>query len=265
MDPHALSDDEIVRLCQDYSTYNLHLLSNKANGRRIIKLSIDVVVKFGLGVTLQEARAQQLAFQKVGQNILRIPQVYRSFTRPDSKFRSTGYIMMENIDGFAIEHSDWQGQNLLHHVVAALNRLHSISSESPGSVSGGESHGVLWSEYGSQRAFRMVEDLEFYLNERLAYFKSTIRIRKEELCFCHMDASPRNFLLDTQGRLCLLDWANAGFYPRYFELWSIEFARHIIGSNFGHELLLNLKATPAEQSGIQKLSLVYRYNSHYSL
>ncbi len=34
---------------------------------------------------------------------------------------------------------------------------------------------------------------------------------------CHLDISPRNLLLDELGRLCLLDWAYAGGYPRYFD------------------------------------------------
>ena len=150
---------------------------------------------------------------------------------------------------------------MLPRVVASLNAVHSISSNHPGPVSGGEAHDNLWSEYGSGTTFHNVNDLESYLNERLVYFKSPIHVPKEDLCLCHMDVAPRNFMIDLPGKLCLLDWATAGFYPRYFELWSIDFAQHVMGSSIGPNLLRSLKATSAEMLEVQKLSLVYRFNA----
>jgi len=34
---------------------------------------------------------------------------------------------------------------------------------------------------------------------------------------CHLDIHPRNLILDSQGKLWLLDWAFSGAYPSCFE------------------------------------------------
>ncbi|KAL2397570.1 hypothetical protein ABEF93_001203 [Exophiala dermatitidis] len=264
MDSLTLSDDEIVERCQNRDFYPSQLLSDESSGRKILKVSADVVVKFGPGVTHQEASAQQLAFQNVNHVVLRIPQVYRFFTRLDSDCGFTGYLIMENIEGLTLDQLEWNDPRLLERIVAGLNELHAIRSKYPGPVSGGEAHGSLWSEYGSGTPFQHVRDLESYINDRLAYFQTAISMSDEDLCLCHMDVAPRNFMMDLCGRLCLLDWATAGFFHRYFELWAIEFAQHVMGNNFGPELLQKLNATPTEKEGIQKLNLVYRYNSHYT-
>ena len=261
MNPYTLSDDEVVRLCRPHNVQQSQILSAELSGRKVVKLTDRIVVKFGLGVTPQEAKAQQLAFQKVDGAVLRIPQVYCFFARRDAGYRSIGYLVMEYINGTSLEHVDWEATGMLPRVVASLNAVHSISGKYAGPVSGGDAHGNLWSEYGSGTKFSNVTDLESYLNERLAYFKIAIHVPKEDLCLCHMDVAPRNFMIDLQGDLCLLDWATAGFYPRYFELWSIDFTQHVMGSSFGLELLQSLGATTAEMLEVQKLSLVYRFNA----
>jgi aminoglycoside phosphotransferase (APT) family kinase protein len=265
MSPLTLSDDEIVQLCQRLDSNHLNILSKPSSGRKVFKVTDEVVVKFGLGVTLQEARAQQLAYQNVSSGVLRIPRIYRFFSRQEFESYTMGYLVMENIEGINLEQSKWEDSDILPRIVKALNALHSIPGEYPGPISGGEAQGSLWSEYGSGTSFREIRDLEFYLNERLMYFGTAIQVKEGGLCLCHMDTAPRNFMIDLEGRLCLLDWATAGFYPRYFELWSIEFGQHVMGDNFGISLLRYLDATPEETVEVQKLTLVYRYNSHYAM
>jgi thiamine kinase-like enzyme len=79
-----------------------------------------------------------------------------------------------------------------------------------------------------------------------------------------MDVTPRNFMIDLQERLCLLDWATAGFFPRYFELWSIEFTQHVLRKSFGDDIWEHLEVTPAEALEIPKLTLVYRYKTRFA-
>lgn len=262
---YSFDNDEIVQLCQPDKVLPSNILSNESSGRRVIRLTDGVVVKFGLGVTLQEASIQQLAFQTVDSDVLRIPQVHHFFSRSESKFGPIGYLVMENIDGVTLERVRWEEKGILSRVVTALNALHSISSKHPGPISGGEAYGSLWSESGSGTTFDNIKDLEFYMNERLVYFQTSIRVREEDLCLCHLDVAPRNFMIDLQGRLCLLDWATAGFFPRYFELWSINFTQHVMGRHFGPELIQMLEPTTAEESEVEKLSLIYRFNSNYAM
>jgi len=90
MDTLPFTDDDIVHLCQHYRVLQLPLLSHELSGRRVVRLSDGIIVKFGLGVTQQEASAQQLASKHVDRDVLRIPQVYRFFERPDSLFWKAG-------------------------------------------------------------------------------------------------------------------------------------------------------------------------------
>jgi len=46
--------------------------------------------------------------------------------------------------------------------------------------------------------------------------------RSNQLPFCHLDLSRRNILLREDGTLVLLDWADAGFYPKALQIWSLK-------------------------------------------
>ncbi|EXJ61044.1 hypothetical protein A1O7_05197 [Cladophialophora yegresii CBS 114405] len=118
---------------------------------------------------------------------------------------SIGYLLMENMHGVSFEGKDWNHPDILCRVVTALNAVNSISGRTPGSVSGGESHGCLWPEDGSWTAFHNSDDLQWYLNERLVHFQSNVIIREADLRLCHMDVAPRKFLIDSQNRLWLFD------------------------------------------------------------
>ena len=45
-----------------------------------------------------------------------------------------------------------------------------------------------------------------------------ISLQEEKFVFCHLDTALKNMLYLPDGPICLLDWASAGYYPRYFEL-----------------------------------------------
>lgn len=264
MDTLPFNDDDIVHLCHNYGVLQLPLLSHESSGRKVVRLSDGIVVKFGLGVTQQEAMAQQLAFKEVNREVLCIPQVYHFFERPDSLFWKTGYLVMEYVEGVTVEQMAWEQPGMLMRIVVAVNAINSIPSKIPGPVSGGVAHHSLWSENGSRIAFQNVHHLEAYLNERLSFFQRETHIREEDLRLCHMDVAPRNFMIDRLGRLYVLDWATAGFFPRYFELWAIEFTQTVSGTSFGPDLIHSLKATPEEMLELENLTLVYRYNSCFA-
>ena len=154
------SDQEILNFCQHYDEHSI--LSQESSGRKVIEMTAGVVVKFGIGVTVQEANAQQLAFQKINSKALRIPRVYRFFSRQNSELWSIGYVAMEKIEGVNLEQGNWDASDLCQRVAASLNALHSVSSDYPGPVSGGEAQGHLWSEDGSGTAFLDTKHLEMY-------------------------------------------------------------------------------------------------------
>ena len=43
-----------------------------------------------------------------------------------------------------------------------------------------------------------------------------------EHIFVHQDLAPRNMILDDAGKLWVVDWGHAGFYPAYMEYMGLE-------------------------------------------
>jgi thiamine kinase-like enzyme len=63
--------------------------------------------------------------------------------------------------------------------------------------------------------YKTLHGLENWINGRQ---KNYISLQGEQCILCHLDLSSKNMLWLEGGTVCLLDWASAGYYPRYFEL-----------------------------------------------
>lgn len=269
IDYRTASEEEIVEFCEQAQHNNCGAVHGYKFGHPLIKLSDQVVVKYGQGVTPQEASAQRFSWEKCDRRIVRVPRVYRFFTRK-SGFWSVGYLIMEYVDGMTLDKMDKHAlSESMPQISAAIQHINSIPGLYPGPIGGGEAHGILWSEVGSGRGFSSKNDLQGWLNERLAYCDGgkSIDISKAELYLCHMDLAPRNLMLDRRdGILYVLDWKTAGFYPRYFEMWSLEFAFHQSGETFFMDLCMKLPPPLKEdREMVDKLHLVYGIGQHLSL
>lgn len=75
-----LRNEEIVHRCNTSATDRLLDRGGDTFGRRVLKITEGLVVKFGLGVSHNEAIAQHIASHLVDQKIVRVTQVYRSFS-----------------------------------------------------------------------------------------------------------------------------------------------------------------------------------------
>jgi hypothetical protein len=74
-----LCDSEIVQRCADP---HRQLVGASKN---VVRLSDDLVVKFGWNVTAEEASNQRRAFELLDRNIVRVPQVYRYFSQSNGQ------------------------------------------------------------------------------------------------------------------------------------------------------------------------------------
>lgn len=164
---HVFTNDNIVAFYENHVARHRKTLNVKSSGGKILELTADTVVKFSLGVTVQEACAQTVAFEQIDHEILRVPRSTAPLIDQTRNSGSIGYLVMEKIDGVTLEQIGWEGLDMPPRVVAALNTINSIQGKIPGPASGGEAHGSLWPEYGSGKAFCDIKALEDYLNERL--------------------------------------------------------------------------------------------------
>ncbi|KAK9357782.1 hypothetical protein V1504DRAFT_436424 [Lipomyces starkeyi] len=102
------------------------------------------------------------------------------------------------------------------------------SPTSPGPLHRGISRGLLWEENGKP-TFGTVQQMERWLNVRLPDVESKLALEKYPLVLCHLDLAPRNIIKLEDGSVCLLDWASAGFYPRFFEVCLLKIMEYSHG------------------------------------
>ncbi|RDL33130.1 uncharacterized protein BP5553_08569 [Venustampulla echinocandica] len=89
------TNDEIAAYCSNPH----HVpLGGAPYGNNVIKLSDKAVVKFGIGVTEEEAKSQRRAYELIDHSVVRVPSVYRFFTKEE-----LGYIVMEYMEGRVLE------------------------------------------------------------------------------------------------------------------------------------------------------------------
>lgn len=198
-------------------------------GNRVIKLSEGMVVKYGSGVTAEEAATQEFAYRHVDSSIVRVPRVYRFFKDESRQPFAWGYLFMEYFDGWVLDDLDLGiHTDIIPRLANIVAHFGSISSQIPGPVGGGKARGPIWAFEGARMVFHSIHDLNEWLNKRLAYHgeitshSQSIDITSMKLVLCHMDLSRRNMIMLPDRSLCLLDFGSAGLYPRYFEVASLQ-------------------------------------------
>lgn len=183
-------------------------LSEEGAMPEVVKMG-DIVVKHG-NVNVAEAANQHKAYELLDPAILQVPRVLDFFIIEEDE----GYLVMEYIVG---SETDFTNSNVVRVVAQALKHMHTFRGPLLGPVSGGDWKGLLWEDQG-RISFEKVEDFEQHLNGRLLDCAPGFQLSSGDLCFSHLDVAPRNIIMTPSGVPCLLDWASAGYYPRFMEL-----------------------------------------------
>jgi serine/threonine protein kinase len=231
-------------------------------GTKIIRLTSTAVLKIGVEVSLQEVlNMRHIHYHSNGR--IHIPRVYRYFLSG-----GLGHIVMEFVDGESLDAVPWlkrttqQRQCIISQVNDALDCMRSIKSDTPGPVGCGVPMGGLFTVYGAGRAFQSATDMEPWFNQKLKILgRGDVTGRFSDLIMCHMDIKLRNLILDKEGRLWILDWAWAGFFPPAFEHTSLE---HIPAEDpnweFAQDLLHELQPVWYDETLVKLLLDVYQVN-----
>ena len=253
---HTATVDAIVAFCWSASC---KLIGEAPGtwGRKVVKVSEQEVIKFGIGVTESEANNQRGAYSLLNPSIVRVPQVYRSFTQGDF-----GYIIMEYIKGQVL--TPLADQHLIYRVAGILTHMAKISYHVPGPLMSGIPRGLFWPET-EEITFKTMLDVERYFNSRLEKDSPQVDFGKSSAVLCHLDLAPRNIVLQEDGSICLLDWEYAGFYPRVLEVC----AQRIIYGRDGdyNRILLEYMADLTEEEEVQAglVLRAYSNNQRYHL
>ena len=250
IDVHTATVDALVALCSSGSCKRLGE-APEGSGRSVVKISEQVVIKFGLRVTESEANNQREAYRLLDPSIVRVPQVYRFFTKGQR-----GYLAMEYIKGQVL--SPLKDHRLVHRVARILAHLEEITSRIPGPPRSGVPRGLFWPE-NEELSFRNILDIERYFNSRLVHGGARLHFGQCKIVLCHLDVSPRNILWQEDGSICLLDWECAGYYPRVLEVC----AQRIIFGKDGdfNRILLEHMADLTEEEEVQAELIMQAYSN----
>ncbi|MCJ1345566.1 hypothetical protein MMC31_003773 [Peltigera leucophlebia] len=187
------------------------ILEGAPYGNKVVKISDQAVIKFGVGVTEAEAVNQSEVYELVDPQVVRIPKVYRYFS--DDEHR--GYIVMDFVKGEVLD--PLEDPVRVKVVAGILDHLASFRRIVPGPCAYGPPCGLLFFPDEGEVPFTDVKDLEQWWNCRLLFKESAAKLQGLEQVLCHLDVAPRNVLWKDDEAPCLLDWASAGYYPRVFE------------------------------------------------
>lgn len=209
------------------------------SGRRIVRVGIHFIVKYGAGVSLTEG--ENMLFVKQFSTI-RIPHVYALYSRQNGGDNlPTNYIVMENIVGDSLE-SCWVSLNTEAKLAISdqlrihLTQLRQIPSPGYFGSLGKRpfEHSVFWAGDDADRQVisgpfdsegQMLEAMvQKYLHNNPGYRKSEYYSRMLPLVlhnhasvFTHGDFQRKNVLVRNDGTLIMIDWEAAGWYPSFWE------------------------------------------------
>lgn len=219
-DIQTASEEWLISLCEGAKNERIGC---QDGGNWVIKLSDEIAVKFGYGVTAAEAATQEFAHKYVDPSIVRVPRVYRFFRSPTKFSMENGYLFMQYISGPTLKDLDLnEHQDIIPRVAKIIEHLGQIPSDQiPGPVGNGFQQGYLWGDNGAETIFHSVDDLNASLNKRLLIRNLSIDLSPYPLVLCHMDLCRRNMMLNDNKAICLLEWGHAGLLPRFFKYATI--------------------------------------------
>jgi hypothetical protein len=207
----------------------------------VVRLSKDLVLKDGGNVLPCEAKVLRIVASKPR---IRAPRVHRSFqVADDTKYFGTkGYIVMDYINGQPLD-SCWEGLrdeqklDVPSQTAQMILEMPSVKLPGPGPIGRGPSHGRFFTHY-SAGPFKNRAEFEGWFNHKLEICEKYTQppqdipdFRFTEFVLTHQDISPRNLILDPDGQVWLVDWADAGAYPSVFENAALGSQMSFLDSN----------------------------------
>lgn len=205
--PPMPSDTAIIEACNNAS-------KGLYQTRSIIFLSHELVVKHML-VTVEECRNQIRAHKLLDPTVVVVPKVYRCFSHKENI-----YLVMQRIPGEVRDKVE--DLESVKRVADIIRHLQTHKSKTPGPLEGGTSRGLWWEEEPVDLKGEVAR-FEKYIQNRLVGKQQGWTVELGEFVLNHNDIAPRNLIWMPDGRISLIDWAHAGFYPWVLELAVLEF------------------------------------------
>ncbi|KAF3920971.1 hypothetical protein ABW20_dc0101438 [Dactylellina cionopaga] len=205
----SLSDAEIANF------YRSHRSTGQQT--RLVTLSDDALIKSGPHI-YDEAENLKAASNILNPTVVKVPKVYRAF-----EYEGTQYMVMERIHARIVP--DEETELLVEKVFSIVKYLWTLEHSVPGPLVGGMCKGSWWA--GESPKFETLEELENWANGRLPDDGGVFKVGKREMVFCHLNLVAGNILVKAGNgpmEVYLVDWENAGWFPKGFEVARMEIA-----------------------------------------
>jgi serine/threonine protein kinase len=220
IDLASISDEQLILMGQTapviYSLWST----------RIVRLSVNLILKFGKAIQMQEIEAMKCVLSKT---TVLTPKLHRYFfTQSESTFDRCGYIVMDYVEGdtlFDIWNTISQEKciDIFGQIASIVSQLQAADFEQPGPLGGGRCRGFWFTDYEAG-PFNNREEFNAWFTHKLEISKQFGHAEKDlppfdytSFVLVHQDINPKNLVLDSGGKVWIIDWGNAGAYPAIFE------------------------------------------------
>lgn len=139
-----------------------------------------------------------------------------------------------------------------------IKEMQAVVISQPGPLGGGPFRGRFFTDY-SAGPFKDSAKVQNWFNHKLEICKQVNQCPKDISPFqfstfvlTHQDISPRNLILDHNGEVWLIDWANAGAYPPAIESAALLAQQFFIG--FNEAVLAVIPRFPEEERQLDSIT-----------
>jgi len=213
------SEESIIDLVRNGTVISI------SGSNKIVRISDELVVKFGRTVHKAEAESMRLIRQKT---FVKVPEVISVFESSGRTYITMKYIKGNTLDKIWNNISIIKKMDILHQLKRYLFQIRRIKSNIPNDQCIGP-----WFPQEGINHFENMEDIVEWLNQMIFACKSwnvwNMGNSKFEvgttLVFTHQDIHMKNLLVDENSKLWILDWEFSGYYPHYFEYSSTRFSK----------------------------------------
>lgn len=255
--PYTCQDDDVPPMPSDAAI--VEACENAPEGMyartvSTVFLSSELVIKH-VHVTVEECRNLIKAYELLDPNIVVVPKVYRYFSHNDKI-----YLVMQRIHGQVRKRIE--DLHSIRRIADIIRHLQTHKSDTPGPLGGGVSRGLWWEEEDVNLRGQVSRFAE-YINRRLIGPQQGWTFEMGEFVMNHNDIAPRNIIWMPDGRISLIDWAHAGFYPWILEMVVLEFNTQC-GADLGFTIPLAEEFEPlseTDQNNRASLLMAW-FNSH---
>lgn len=188
-------------------------------GAAIVPLRDSLIVK--LGRSVHETEIHNALFVRENTRIP-VPDVYLLFALGDRRYAVMDHILGRCLQDHWTTLTEDERESVLSQLKDYFEQLRSLPVQpyqAPGPVYGGRLIGM-WLPEDGKEPFQSNAELVDWQNRLLAKNKHPDDDRhfvERPLVFTHGDCSPRNLILGDDGKLWMIDWDRAGWWPDYFE------------------------------------------------